>query len=283
MKILTRITCASLVLSGLWASCATANKLPAAGVAQSAPVSSISTSGATASQPADRISPPTAPSGGYFGTLPPGSTLPSDATCAAAVRQAPELREVNTTANQTKGVPGPTTGIYTRVTGNFTGTTDELIQWASCKWGLDEDMVRAQVAKESWWHQDSKGDLTSDASRCAPGHGIGVDGFAGQCPESFGLLQIRYPYWQPAFPSAIASSAYNLDYSLAARRNCFEGNEGWLNNYERGRDYAGGDLWGCMGLWFSGRWYAGGAVEYIAAVQQYLADRVWESGDFRGG
>ena len=41
--------------------------------------------------------------------------------------------------------------LYRRVTGNFTGTTDEIIQWAACKWGIDEDIVRAQMAKESWW------------------------------------------------------------------------------------------------------------------------------------
>ena len=36
-------------------------------------------------------------------------------------------------------------------TGNFTGTTDEIIQWAACKWGFDENTLRAQVAKESYW------------------------------------------------------------------------------------------------------------------------------------
>ena len=33
-----------------------------------------------------------------------------------------------------------------RVTGNFSGSTDEILQWAACKWGVDEDMVRAQAA-----------------------------------------------------------------------------------------------------------------------------------------
>jgi hypothetical protein len=222
---------------------------------------------------------------GRFVTLPPGSPLPSDAQCAARVRPAAEIRPQNATQNATRGVATNQPDLYGRVTGNFTGTTDEIIQWAACKWGLDEDIVRAQTAKESWWTQRAGGDLTSDPSRCAPGHGIGVDGHPGQCPESFGVQQVRYPYWGWAFPSAITSTAYNLDAALAARRRCFEGYETWLNQFERGRNYAAGDLWGCVGLWFSGRWYTPESTSYIAEVQSYLSQRIWTTKpfiDFRG-
>ena len=112
---------------------------------------------------------------------------------------------------------------------------------------------------------------------------MGADGHAGACPESIGLMQVRYPYWRPAFPSATNSSAYNLDYSLAARRSCFEGYETWLNTVERGRKYAAGDLWGCVGLWFSGRWYVPGGVNYSTTVQKYLAQRIWETPAFQSG
>ena len=139
------------------------------------------------------------------------------------------------------------------------------------------------MAKESWWYQRNGGDFTTDPTRCAPGHPIGADGAPGQCPESVGLMQVRYPYWASAFPSATYSSAYNIDEALAGRRNCFEGNETWLNTVERGRDYAAGDLWGCVGLWFSGRWYAGGAEDYIAAVQDYFDQRIWETAGFKAG
>ena len=64
--------------------------------------------------------------------------------------------------------------------------------------------------------------------------------------------------------------------------NCFEGNETWLNTVDRGRDYAAGDLWGCVGMWFSGRWYTQPAVDYIAAVQDWLNQRIWETPDFLG-
>ena len=56
-----------------------------------------------------------------------------------------------------------------RVTGNFTGTTDQIIQWAACKWGIDEDIVRAQAAKESGWHQNAAGDWRTDGN-CSRTH-----------------------------------------------------------------------------------------------------------------
>jgi hypothetical protein len=173
-----------------------------------------------------------------------------------------------------------TSPIYSRVTGNFVGSTDEIIQWAACKWGIDEDIVRAQTVKESWWFQRAGGDFTTDPSRCATDHGIGVDGVAGQCPESAGVQQVRLPYHTIAFPWSSRSTAYNLDYAMATRRNCFEGNDGWLNQYERGRDYAAGDIWGCVGLWFTGRWYTAGAVTYTADVQSIMSQRVWEMPNF---
>ena len=233
--------------------------------------------------------PPSPPTGGSqtFPTLPPGSALPSDQECRARVRPTAENRAVNARANQTVGhatAPAPPNlALAGRVTGNFTGTTDEIIQWTACKWGIAEDIVRAQVAKESWWHQDNLGDFTSDASICAPGHPIGADGHPGQCPESVGLIQDRTQYMRPYIDDALASSAYNLDIGYAVWRSCFEGAETWLNTVERGRQYAAGDVWGCIGRWFSGRWYTQPANDYIAAVQDYLNRRIWTTPDFAAG
>src|SRR5262245_49830347 len=122
-------------------------------------------------------SPP--PTGGSqtFPTLPPGAALPSDQSCRSRVRPAPGTRPTNATANPPTGhptAPAPDFALAGRVTGNMTGSTDEIIQWIACKWGIAEDIVRAQVAKESWWHQDTLGDWTTAASACAPGHPIGA-------------------------------------------------------------------------------------------------------------
>ena len=61
---------------------------------------------------------------------------------------------------------------------------------------------------------------------------------------------------------------------------CFEGGEQWLNTAERGQDYAPGDLWGCVGTWFAGRWYTQPAKDYIAAVQAYVDKKIWQTDDF---
>lgn len=229
-----------------------------------------------------------------FATLPPGAVLPSDAECAARVRKTPENKGDNRTFNATKGSqtlpadffgsavdPRANTVIAKRVTGNFTGTTDEILQWAACKWGIDENMVRAQAAVESWWHQDTLGDWTTDPTRCAPGRGLGVDGDPEKCPESFGVLQTRYPYMQGAWPSMEKSTAFNADLAYAVWRSCYEGYEWWLNDVERGWDYAAGDAYGCFGRWFSGRWHTEAAEGYIERVKGYYNTRIWESENFQ--
>ncbi len=85
-----------------------------------------------------------------------------------------------------------------RVDGAFTGTTDQVLQWAACKWGIDEDVVRAQVVKESWWQMSALGDFGRwPADQSAPGHGY--DG-NGNCPQSVGLGQVRYSPGDGASP-----------------------------------------------------------------------------------
>jgi autotransporter family porin len=221
---------------------------------------------------------------GHLGTLPPGAALPSSAQCAAQVRAAPpatELRPGNAAPNTTSGrvLPGAK-GLLGRVDGAFTGTTEEILRWAACKWGVDEDLVKAQAAVESWWRMDTKGDWGTDPSRCAPGHNLGTDGTPGSCPESFGLLQVRYPFHKIAFSEAITSSALNVDYAYARWRECYVGEYTWLNSEERGSTYAAGDVWGCVGTWFAGRWHTAAADDYIAKVQDYLEQRIWTSAEF---
>jgi autotransporter family porin len=226
----------------------------------------------------------TLPSSFHFSTLPPGSALPSDQTCASEVRAAAEVRPGNAQYNATRGTQKGLTGPYptfARVDGNFTGTTDEILQWVACKWGIDEDVVRAQAAVESWWNQTNLGDWSSDSTTCAPNHPIGSDpSYPGQCPQSVGILQVRYPYWTNGYPQAETSTAYNADYTYAQWRACFEGQEGWLNTVDHTGTYAAGDLWGCIGVWYSGRWYTSAADGYMSKVQGYLSQRVWAQPGF---
>jgi hypothetical protein len=220
--------------------------------------------------------------GSRFRTLPPGSPLPSDANCAARVRHASEIRAADGPYNATRGTQMHLTGPYppfARVDGNFTGSTDEIIQWTACKWGIDENMVRAQAVAESWWYQTALGDWTSDAAVCAPNHLIGSDpNHPGQCPESVGLLQVRYQYWSNGFNDVETSTAYNTDYVYAAWRSCYEGLETWL-----GGTYGPGDAWGCLGVWFAGAWHTSAADGYISNVKSIDRQRVWKQPSFIHG
>jgi hypothetical protein len=205
------------------------------------------------------------PSGGgqHFATLPVSAPLPTDAECRSRVRPAPELRTGNAAFNQVIGHPTPAAdgfALASRVTGDFTGTTDEIIQWAAYKHGISEDLLRAVAVQESWWHMSTVGDNG----------------------DSFGLFQIRRPYHCcPSF--ARNSTAFNADYYGAILRSYYDGKETWLNTVERGRDYKAGDLWGSVGAWFAGRWHTPPAEDYIKAVKGHLKARTWRTRDFRGG
>src|SRR5260370_15717930 len=120
-------------------------------------------------------------SSGHFSTLAPGSALPSESDCAVQVRRSSwEPRPYHATANNTNvyAQGSRLTGSYlnqhgyeSRVTGNFTGTTDEIIQWGACKWGVDEDIVRAQSVQAIYYHQSTLVDCNGaptvrEAQRC---------------------------------------------------------------------------------------------------------------------
>ena len=136
---------------------------------------------APAPSPTPAPAPPSS-SSGRFVTLPVGAALPSGAECASRVRSAGEVRPENSAANSNEGSRANANtrsdwSQFSRVDGDFSGTTDEIIQWAACKWGIDEDIARAQVIKESYWYQSANGDNG----------------------ESWGLGQVRDTAHQSAF------------------------------------------------------------------------------------
>ena len=144
-----------------------------------------------------------------------------------------------------------------RVTGDYTGTTDEIIQWAARKWGFAPDLFRAVGVVESWWKMSTVGD----------------DG------RSYGIMQVkRGPHC--CFPATRRSTPFNLDYYGAWLRAVYDGRFRWLNTVERGERYRRGDLWGSVGVWYSGRWrYGTGA--YVRAVKETIRQRVWRRTGFR--
>lgn len=211
-------------------------------------------------------------SGKRFSTLAPGASLPSGAECATRIRRTSwEPRPSNTNENQyianagSDYNPPPWGGvddransyILPRIDGKFTGTTDEILQWGACKWGFDEELVRAIALRETTWNQEFVGD-----------NGI-----------TFGILQVKSTVHKGTAPASYKSTAWNVDYALASTRMCYEGYLTWAEEFWP--NYTKGDLWGCVGMWYSGKWYNATANTYIDGVKDALRERPWAESDFR--
>ena len=230
--------------------------------------------------------PPT--TSGYFGTEPAHANyIPrSDAYCTSAVTpNSWEPRLDNDQANHTVSLPPYNWSVENywtawrdkraKVTGNFTGTTTEIIQWAACKWGIDEDTIRADAVVESYWHMSTIGDV------CGPvGEG------------SYGLLQIKNEDCSGTtihggYPHTMQSTALNVDWYGAHIRACYDGDfydgGNWLYNGQTVDQIAAQHgwsfvFWTCVGAHYSGNWSPG--QPYELKVRQILANRTWKSAGF---
>ncbi len=306
-------------------------------------------------------SPP--PASGYFSLRSVGSwsSLPSDAQCAAQVRYSTwEPRPQNYQQNHTEPASGAMaasfstrprdqggtynslwdTWLLRRVDGRFTGTTDDILQWAACKWGLPDNLIRADAVEESTWFQylhypndasyggggggscywnygcgdafsspttssitycngiATEGVLSSEVHNYQKDPRTGSGGYpytptSGMCPKTFSILGVMSwddPAWEapyPAyredqngtFPFTRDSTAAAADYWGAYVRGCYEGWAYWLKSTGAGT-YAAGDLWGCVGSWYSGDWHSSGANTYIAHVQNDQNSHTWLTPSF---
>lgn len=192
-----------------------------------------------------------------------------------------------------------------RVDGQFTGTTDEIFQWGACKWGLRDDLVRAIAVRESTWYQYETypgdrcvlyygcGDLFTSSSPASIAFCDGIAAFGydyqrdfgdGKCPKTFsimGVMSWQDPAWgkypgnqNGTFPFNRNSTAFSVDYIGSQLRGCYEGWEWWLD--ETGtKNYAPGDMWGCVGAWYAGAWHTPAANGYIARVRDELQSHTW--------
>jgi hypothetical protein len=260
------------------------------------------------------------PPGGTTSLQPVGSwsSLPSGSRCA---RQVPasswEPRPENRVPNHTLVDPEAVraafeasprsighayaarwdTWLLPRVDGAFTGTTDQILQWAACKWGLPDDLLRAIAVRESTWYQG----LTFEDGSCVPSRGCGdeVDdpawcryisrfgpAYASPCPSTFGIVGVKsrnavdaWPdHHNGTFPFNRDSTAFAADYLGAVLRGCYEGWVTWLLHV--GAAYEAGDLHGCVGLWFAGEWHSAAADGYAARVGAEQRTKPWLSEAF---
>lgn len=240
---------------------------------------------------ADKAPPP---AGGYFSLKPVGSyaSLPDDAAAAAEVhRSSWEPRPSNSVYNYTKPAhlslrrtdpaeqaydPRWNTYIIGRITGGFTGTTDEIFQWAAAKWGLPDNLLRAIAYMESDWYQSNYGDYVDNPEQCLPGYRT------LPCPVTFGIVGTKSTSWPGIFPWNRDSTAAAVDVLGAWLRGCYEGWVWWLRDANQSHGvYQIGNLWGCVGAWYSGDWLDGSAAQpdtgesYIAQVQHWYRVKPW--------
>lgn len=243
----------------------------------------------------------------HFGTLPVRAALPSDQTCAAEIPATPETVPVNIPFNHTMPTAAelsayyqnPAFGVHPiprefyRVDGHYTGSTDMILRWAACKWGVDENVMRAQAWTESKWKQggplpqNGGGDKRTSRSQCVQGGFTALwnYGCPGCCYQSWGILQTKVYYEWGTWPMIKDSTAFNADYRGADQRACMNGGyTGYFasraqqpNTYAA--DIASGNmdriLWGCIGMHYSGGWYTPPSLKYISDVKGYLGTSPW--------
>ncbi|MGA7762612.1 MAG: hypothetical protein WCA59_12780 [Candidatus Binataceae bacterium] len=283
------------------------------------PTSTASSTPTASPTPAATPTPGTVP--GHFSTLGYRATLPSESQCTAWSNALPitEYAPGNTAFNVPPpgGVPSsfysnptPSSGggipssDYANVTGNYSGTTDEIVRWAACKWGIDEDMVRAQGEVESGWDQGGAGDKRTTQSSCVNGTFTALwntvisepDGSTVSCPDccftSWSMWQTKAYYETTTWPMIMESTPFAADYRYADQRSCMNGDWAayFASTAQQPNTYAadiaafaaGGSasrvLWGCIGFHFSGAWYDSNAQSYINEVQTDLAAHNWPGG-----
>jgi hypothetical protein len=233
----------------------------------------------------------------YFSTLAPHASLPSDSQCAALVASTPETIPSNVPYNSASVIPSASelNGVHTapvysdswvpasdfaRVDGNYSGSTDMILRWAACKWGIDENIARAEAWTESGWRQDDVGDWRTSLADCEQGNWDGWNGSG--CWQSWGIYSVKLFDFN-TYPEAVNSTAFNADFRMAYQRACMNGDISYLADEAPTSGYPtypNGSttqmLWGCMGDWYSGNWYDSGALGYISQIQGYLASEPWE-------
>ncbi|MEQ1557116.1 MAG: hypothetical protein ABL915_10040 [Gallionella sp.] len=271
----------------------------------------------------------------HFMTLAARKALPNDAQCAAWVAAQPiaEARPGNAAYNASYGKPlalpffhgddaRANRLIAARVTGHFVGTTEEILRWGACKWGIDENVVKAMALQDSDWQQARRMGVTHlpETAQAAAQYGnpkpafqsddctkntqpgsvatpsalpnplpvyppAGTGSESVSCARDWGVLQVNYEQQPSAWPEAESSTAMNVDVALASVRVCFEGYETWLaaKPVSAGvKKYAKGDLMGCVGRYKSGLWHDTIAESYIANINQQVVDKSWQHPDFAG-
>ncbi|HTY55751.1 MAG TPA: hypothetical protein VMB26_11145 [Candidatus Binataceae bacterium] len=214
--------------------------------------------------------------------LVPGATLPSEDSCAGAVNASPIVENApwnendgtgyNSNVPPSGGVPSYfyenagigelTNSDFATVDGAYAGTTDDIFRVYACKWGIDEDYIRAQAWIESGWHQDcaaahggtgcNEGGDENNPPGCTynivdtlisvGGLFCDLEGFGGLSGsnqyDSWSIVQNKVYYLWMTWPMMEESTPFGVDYRYAEMRGCVNGDQyDYFNSQGSGADY----------------------------------------------
>jgi hypothetical protein len=224
-----------------------------------------------------------------------GAAPLSDAEAAAGVRAAPENRPANAAANAYRptaaelttfrtgqtDVYGRTALAYNRltanVTGAFSGTTDEILQWAARKWGIPEDVVRAVAANESWWNMSQLGDRLTVSDPLSYPLLSRISG-TSDVYQSLGTMQVKWTpqgLHQGTESLRWKSTAFNVDYWGSVVRYYYDGLCDWCS-----AGYGAGQAWSSIGAWYNPSPWNTGSQTYQDQVKALVAQRPWAQAGF---
>jgi hypothetical protein len=209
------------------------------------------------------------PGGPHYSMRGPGAALPSEAWCAGQVDAspiaefAPWNQDDGTGYDSNQPPPGAIPyyfyeyaggsempgSDFATVDGAYAGSTDDIFRVYACKWGIDEDYVRAQALVESHWHQDCAaahggsgcnegGDLNNPGG-CTYGVPVtplspdgqfcALQGFGGlQAPNqyaSWSIVQNKVYYEWMTWPMMEQSTPFAVDFRYAEMRGCVNGDQ----------------------------------------------------------
>jgi hypothetical protein len=225
----------------------------------------------------------------------------SDAQAAALVVHMTENRNNNTTSNNYRPsstelsaflknerdsygrLPAQFNPYAAYVTGGFTGTTDEIIQWGAAKWGIPPDWLRAQYYQESHWNQSHLGDLTTVKN--ATLYPVQSRYSNSQVYQSLGITQIRWNHPDGnnsgigTEPLRWKSTPFNVDYQSAMVRFYFDNPKGARASW--GDAYSTCKNWLSIGAWYEPYpWNNSEQQDYVEKIQNGLSNKLWQDASF---
>jgi len=225
----------------------------------------------------------------------PGAQPLSDAQATQLVRPAAETRAENTDENSYRPTAaelntfrngqvdryGRTALQYNPltayVTGAFSGTTDEILQWVAHKWGIPEDVVRSVAINESWWRMSQLGDraTVTDPSRYPT---LSRVAGSNDVYQSLGIMQVKWTpqgLHQGTEPLRWQSTAFNADYWGAVVRYYYDGLCYWC-----GAGYSAGQAWASVGAWYTPDPWLTGSIAYVDRLKTHMIGQPWAQAGF---